>query len=138
MLGEQRDVVLAIAQRRQRNGDDVKAVEQILAELAFLHQLPQIHVGRGEDPDVHLDRFHPAEPHEVALLDHAQQLGLGLERNGADLVEEDAAPIGEIEQSFLRIDGAGERALHVAEQRRLEQVRRQIAGIHRDERPLGA
>ena len=77
-----------------------------------------------------------AEPHELALLDHAQQLGLGLERDVADLVEEDRALVGELEQALLRVDRAGERALHVAEQVRLEQVRRQVAGVDGDERAI--
>ena len=131
---EQRDVVLALAQRRQLDRDDVQAVEEILAELALLHHLPQIDVGRGDDAHVDLDRLHAAEPHELALLDHAQQLGLRLERDVADLVEEDAALVGEVEQPLLRVDGAGERALHVAEERRLEQIGRQVAGVDRDER----
>ena len=38
---------------------------------------------------------------------------------------------------LLRIDGAGECAFDVAEERRFEQVGRQVAGIDRDERPLG-
>ena len=35
VLGEQRDVLAALAQRRQRDRDDVDAVEQILAEPAL-------------------------------------------------------------------------------------------------------
>ena len=135
---EQRDVVLAIAQRRQLDRDDVQPVEQILAEPPVLHHLPQVDVGRGDDADVDLDRLHAAEAHELALLDHAQQLGLRLERDVADLVEEDAALVGEVEQPLLRVDGAGERALDVAEQRRLEQIGRQVAGVDGDERALRA
>ena len=127
---------------RSRSGgswidDDVQPVEQVLAEPALLHHLPQVDVGGGDDADVDLDRLHAAEAHELALLDHAQQLGLRLERDVADLVEEDAALVGEVEQALLRVDGAGERALHVAEERRLEQVRRQVAGVDGDERPVG-
>ena len=125
MLHQQRDVVLAVAQRRQLDRDDVQPVEQVLAELAFLHHLAQVDVGRGDDPDVDLDRLHAAEAREVALLDHAQQLRLRLERDVADLVEEDAALVGELEEPLLGIDGAGEGALHVAEQRRLEEIGRQ-------------
>ena len=107
---------------RSRSGgswidDDVQPVEQVLAELALLHHLAQVDVGGGDDPHVDLDRLHAAEPHELALLDHAQQLGLRLERDVADLVEEDGALVGEIEQPLLRVHRAGERALHVAEQR---------------------
>ena len=106
--------------------------------MPLLHHLPQVDVGRGDDPDVDLDRLHAAEAHEIALLDHAQQLGLRLERDVADLVEEDAALVGEVEHPLLRVDRAGERALDVAEQRRLEQIRRQVAGVDGDERALRA
>ena len=45
---------------------------------------------------------------------------------------------GEITEPLLRIDGAGECALHVPEQGGLEEIRRQIAGVDRDERLFGA
>jgi hypothetical protein len=36
VFGQQRNVVLALAQRRQVDGDDIQPVEQVFAELAFL------------------------------------------------------------------------------------------------------
>ena len=39
---------------------------------------------------------------------------------------------------FLRGDGAGECAFHVAEQRGFQQVRRHGTGIHRNKRPVAA
>ena len=38
-----------------------------------------------------------ADALELALLEHAQQLGLQLERDLADLVEEERAAVGELE-----------------------------------------
>ena len=138
VLRQQRDVLLALAQGRQRHRDDVQAVVEVLAELPLLHHLAQVDVGRGDDPHVHLDVLDAAKPHELAFLDHAQQLGLRLERDVADLVEEDAALVGELEQPLLRVDGAGEGALHVTEQVRLEQVGRQAARVDGDEGLLRA
>jgi hypothetical protein len=63
-----------------------------------------------------------ADALELALLQHAQQLGLQVERHLADLVEEQRAAVGELERAGARGDGAGERALLVAEQLALEQV----------------
>ena len=80
----------------------------------------------------------PPEAHELALLDHAQQLGLRLERDVADLVEEDRPLVGQLEEPLLRIDGAGEGPLHVPEQVGLEEIRRQVARIDGDERAIGA
>ena len=96
--------------------DDVQPVVEILTEPALVHHMPKIAVGRGDDPDVDLDRFHSAQAHELALLHDAQQLGLRVWRDVADLIEEDAALVREIAQTLLRVDGACERALHVTEQ----------------------
>jgi hypothetical protein len=71
-------------------------------------------------------------------LHDPQQLGLRVGRNVSDLVEEDAALVGQIAQPLLRIDCAGEGALDVAEERRLEKIGRQIPRVDRDEGALGA
>ena len=62
-----------------------------------------------------------AERLELALLQHAQQLGLQRRRDLADLVEEDRAAVGQREAALLVGRRAGERALVVAEQLGLEQ-----------------
>src|SRR6185436_11049433 len=138
VLREQRHIVTPLPQRREVDADDVQAIVEVLAEAAVLHLLLQIDVGGGNDADVDLDRLHAAEAHELTLLHDAQQLGLRLDRHVADLVEEDAALVGQIEHALLRIHRAGERALDVTEQRRFEQVRRQVARVHGHERLLAA
>ena len=138
VLGEERHVLPALAQRRQLHGNHMKAVEEVLPELPFFHHLAQLDVGRGDDPDVDLDRLDAAEPHELALLNDAQELGLRLERDVPNLVEENRALVGELEEPLLRIDRAGECALHVAEEVRLEQIRREVAGVDGDEGLVGA
>ena len=93
----------------------------------------EIFVGRGEDADVHLDGFRAAQAHEFAFLNHAQQLGLRFRADGGDFVEENRALIGDFEEALFRGDGAGERALHVAEKLRFEQIHRNRAGVDGDE-----
>ena len=121
VLGQERDVVAALAQRRQPDRDDVDAVEQVLAERALGHHLRQVAIGGGDDADVGLDLLGPAEPAEAALLQDAQQLDLHERRHLADLVEEDRALLGDFDQPLLVRVGAGERALHVAEELGVEQ-----------------
>jgi hypothetical protein len=53
--------------------------------------------------------------HEAAVLQNAQNLRLGLETHGRDLVEEECALVGDLEQAFFRGDRAGERALLVVD-----------------------
>ena len=66
-----------------------------------------------------------AEPRELAVLQHLQQLGLQRSAHLADLVEEHRAVIGELELPGLVLDGAGERAALETEELRLEQLGRQ-------------
>ena len=75
-----------------------------------------------------------AHPLHLALLQHAQQPHLGRGRHVADLVEEDGAAVRRLEQALLVAGGAGEAALHVAEQLALEQGLGQRRAVHRDER----
>ena len=77
---------------------------------------------RGDEPDVDLDGVGAAQPLELTLLQHPQQLHLGGEVDVADLVEEQRAALGELEPPFLARLGAGEGALLVAEQLRLDQA----------------
>ena len=79
-----------------------------------------------------MDRLLAAEPLEAAVLEDAQQLGLRHERQVADLVEEQRAVVGELHAPRLAIVRAGERALLVAEDFRLEQrvgQRRAVDGL---------
>ena len=41
-----------------------------------------------------------ADPAELALLEHAQQLGLEVERQLAELVEEHGAAVGQLERAL--------------------------------------
>ena len=111
----------ALAQRRQPDRERVDAVVEVFAEAAVAHELLERPVGRRDQPEVDRDRLVAAEPLEAALLEHAQQLGLRDQRHVADLVEEQRAVVGELEAARLAIVRAGERALFVAEDFRLEQ-----------------
>ena len=69
-----------------------------------------------DDAHVDLDRAVLTDGPHLALLQHAQELGLDRRRQLADLVEQDGAAVGLAEQARARLDGAGEGALGVAEQ----------------------
>ena len=76
-------------------------------------------------PHVHLLGLAPADPPDLALLQHPEQLGLEVERQVADLVEQQRALVGQLEQAGAVGGGAGERALAVAEELGLEQLLRE-------------
>ena len=94
VLREQRDVLPAVAQRRDRDHDDAEAVVEVVPEPSLRDHLLQVHVGRGDDPHVGLLRLDAPDPHELLFLDDAEQLRLSLEADRADLVEEDRPPLG--------------------------------------------
>src|SRR5262245_43964853 len=73
------------------------------------------------------------DPLEGHLLQHAQQLGLHLQADVADLVEEERPPVGGLEPADLVADGAGEGALDVPEQLALQEPGRQGGAVDLDE-----
>src|SRR5262245_29530531 len=102
MRNQKRDVLRTASQRRQVHGDHVQAIEQILAELSFAGEDFQIDVGGGDHANVNLDLLDAAEVHELPVLEHAKDFGLGLQAHGADFIEENCAAVGDFEQAFLR------------------------------------
>jgi hypothetical protein len=74
------DVLAAFAQRRDRQGDDFEAVEQVLAEAPGGHLGAQVAVGGGDD--AHVDgHLGLAADRADAPLERPQQLGLQRERS---------------------------------------------------------
>ena len=134
MPGQRRDIGGPFAQRRHRDREHVQAIEQVFAEAAGFDVGDQVAIGGRDDADVDLDQLAGADRLDLALLDGAQQLDLGRGRQLADLVEEQGAAGRLDELADMALGGAGERALLVAEQDRLDQVFRHGAAIHRDER----
>ena len=85
------DVLFPLAQRGDGDREHVEAVLEVLAEPARRHLLGEVAVGRGDDPHVDLIVRSSADPLELPVLEHAQELGLELRRQLADLVEEERA-----------------------------------------------
>ena len=76
MLGEQRNVLAPVPERRQRHRNHVQAIEEILPERAFLHHLLQIAVGGGDHADIELHRARFTDALDFLFLQRAQQLRL--------------------------------------------------------------
>ena len=94
VMGEQQDVLRALAQRRQRQRDDVQAVEQVLAETARPHFGFEVAVGRGDQSNVGLPLARLAQPFVGAVVEEPQQTRLRVGRQLADLIEEQRAALG--------------------------------------------
>ena len=90
----------------------------------------EIAVGRGDQAHVDPQRPGAAEPLELVLLQHAQDLGLRAGAHVADFVQEQRAAVGLLEPADPLLVGARERALLVAEELGLEEVLLQRGAVH--------
>jgi hypothetical protein len=120
VTGEKHDVADALAQGRRGDGKDFEAIVKIRPELFFSDHGGEVTIGCGNEPHVHRDGPGAAESFELALLNGAQELGLQVERQLADFIEEERAIVREFESSHLAGDGSGECALLMAEELALQ------------------
>ncbi|MNK63583.1 hypothetical protein D3C87_828030 [compost metagenome] len=138
MAREREDIAGTLTQRAQFQIDHVEAVIQILAEMAGIDGLLQLHVGRCQHPHIDGNAFARAQPHHFALLQHPQQLHLNRHRQIADLIEKQGAAVRFLEPSGLGAQRTGERAFFMTEQFRFHQRLGKRPAIDRDKRPMTA
>src|ERR1700745_800350 len=112
----------AFSSSRTFPGHHVEPVEEVLAELPLRNLLGEVAIGGGEDADVHLDVARVSHAADLALLQRPQERRLQLQRQFADLVEQQRPAVGLLEQSALRRLRPGERSLGMAEQLALDEL----------------
>src|SRR6478672_11318650 len=132
--GQFRQVVEAFAERRHPNGDDVDPVVQVLAEPPLFGRLLDVDVGGHHQPEAGPNRLGAADPLDFPFLNGPQQLGLEIQAEVPDLVQEERAARCELELPELLLVRTGERAALVAEQRALYQLVRDRGQVYGDER----
>src|SRR5690348_17543943 len=116
MMHQHGNVFLAIAKRRQFNGEDVEAVEKIFAEFAVVHILAQITVGCGDDAHVDTQSPDATQPLKLTILQHAQKLWLQFQRHLTDLVEKEGSFVREFNASNLLAHRPSKGALFMPEE----------------------
>ncbi len=133
MPGERRDVRRPFPQRRDGNADDIETEPQVGAKPVGRHFLVEPAVGRGDDAGVDAAGHVLAHAADLAVLQHAQQLGLRAGGQLADFIEKDRAAIGLFEQPRALADSAGEGPARVAEELGLEQIVGERGAVDRAE-----
>ncbi len=73
VIGQRRDVLSMVAQRRDDNREDVKTVPQVFTEATITDHQFQIPVCGCDDPDVYRHRPAPAHPFDFHVLEHPQK-----------------------------------------------------------------
>ena len=138
MAGQRQDVFAPLAQRRQGQRDDVQAKEQVFAEPAGAHLVLQRAVGGGDHAHVGPAFLGFAQPLVGAVVEEAQQPGLGVGGQIAPPRRETACrPRPPRPCRPRRPTAPGERPLAMAEQRAAHQVARQHRAVDGDEGPAG-
>ena len=127
------DILRPFAKRRQADRKHAEPVVQVAPERPLVDHRVEVAVGGGNDADVDASGERAAETFELPFLQHAQQLGLELERHVADFVEEERAPVGQLEPAGPAGHRAGEGALFVPEQLALDEPGRNRRRAHADE-----
>src|ERR1700722_17709889 len=77
---QRRDIFPPLAERWNRDREDVEAIEEILPESALLHGELQITGSRRDQANIHANGSWTAQPLELALLQNPEQLDLQIER----------------------------------------------------------
>ena len=132
MLDQLGNVFGALTKRWDFDAHYGEAIEQILAEAPRLDLGSQVPVGRGEDAHIYLGMGGLTDPFDLSPLQHTEQLGLHLERQLADLVEEDRASRGRFEGPGPCSIRSREGASLVPEELALHEILWDGAAIHRD------
>ncbi len=136
MIGEGDDVLRPLSQRRNLQVKLAQSMVEVTAECARLDELLQRLIGGGNHLDIDIDLAIAAQPVVRCAVQNAQQLDLQFGVELTDLIQQDRAPVGQLEQPFFAALGAAEGALLISEKLAFEQVFRDGRAI--DGHPLPA
>ena len=106
------------------NRKHADAIEQIQPEATAVHFRPQIAVRSREHAHGHLASRALTDTLELSFLQHAQELGLQVQRDFPDFIKKKRASVRELEPPDSVADGARERSAYMSEELALEQVLR--------------
>jgi hypothetical protein len=132
MLHQGQEILSPLPERRHADREDAQPVVEVRPERSSSHGSRQVTVGRREHAYVDLQGFVRPDPLELSLVEKAQQLRLQLERQVADLVQEDRAAVSRLEPAGPAVERTRERAPLVTEQLGLDELRRQRRAVDLD------
>src|SRR5262249_13838649 len=112
---------------------DRDPVEEILAKRPARNEVLQVAMRRAEQAHVDLHGAVVAQPPDLALLEDPQELDLQRCGHVPDLVEEERAAVGFLEQAPALADRTRESAAHMAEELVLEEGLGDGSAVHGDE-----
>src|SRR5207244_8352100 len=101
---------------------NIQPVKQVFAKFLLLDHLPQVAIGRCNQACIGSQGARASQAFELPFLEHAQQLGLKLERDVADLIQKYRSPIGQLKAADALRNSADKSAHLVAEELAFERA----------------
>src|SRR5262249_29390745 len=127
-----------LAQRRNRERDGIETIVQVATKSSVLDLALEVAVRGGDKTHVDRKRLHSSYAEHFALLDRAKELRLRGARELPHLVEKPSASERGLEEPRLRAIGAGECALLVSEELRLDQALGERGAVETEEHAASA
>ena len=138
VIDKKRNIFAALAQGRNAQSDGVEAVIQVSAESPLFESLFNVHIGCGDDADVHGNDAATAKPGELLVLQNVEQFGLQAGRHFADFVEKNGAVVAKLKKTWLWSCCAGEGSGFIAKELTFKKFRRQCGAIDFEEGAVGS
>src|SRR6266478_7398293 len=133
-----RNIHFSLAERWQRNRENIQPIVQILSEFAVTDHLPQVSIARRDDTNIDPRGTGAAHSLELAFLEHSKKLGLKLQRHVSNFVEEQRSTIGQRKTAHVRTNSAGESSALVSEEFAFQKTGGHRRAVHLDEVPATA
>ena len=128
---QQFEVLKSLAQRRNRDLENVKSVVQVLPQFPAFESFLNRAISGGDHTNVDLDAFFAANPSDLVLFQNAKELRLKLRLHLGYFVEENGAAIGLLEDPETPGGCARERTAFVPEQFAFDQIARNRGAVFR-------
>src|SRR5204863_3355949 len=134
MLDQLENVIAPLAQRRDRQRNNLQSEVEIFAERSFPHGALEIVVRGGDNAYVGANDAVTADALDFFRLDRAQQLRLCVGAEIADFVKKQRSMMRQLEAADALRCRAGESAPLVAEHLAFDEIARDRRTIHANER----
>ncbi len=118
-----------LAKRRQSDGKHAQPIVQIRAKLSCGNPGLEMTMRRSDDADVDLSRARGAHALELPVLQDTQQFRLKLQREVADLVQEDRPAVCQFEPALPIGRRAGKCTALVTEELAFDECRRERGAV---------
>src|SRR5206468_4117203 len=122
MIYQKWNVCRAFPQGWNVNRKNIQAVKQVFAKFSLLNHLSEVAIGGCDQAGIGVNSPCASQPLEFSLLEQTQQLGLQLDGNIPDLVEEYRAAVRQLEAADALRDSACKSPCLVSEELAFQQA----------------